>query len=294
MPTPLRFDPVEVFSVSSLAHLPRSFQLNTTPIYHRALLIRLLTGNLNFRCTVTNQVTKQRNDYSTLSFTSNNRANKSRIESSVSCKINDIDSYVLSTANINRVFYRELFHEYCSFFHQNQNRNHVVAFLHLYRILERIAYCLPLMWAARANDYEKTFTQLKSYFSEPKIGELGVLKKFIQDSIDITFRQVSITISVNSIHSDWQKNHYNSIKSSIPTGGVVAESQYSSITTNYEFITELTIKIRNGYFHALTGAANSFSSEQIVDSNEFFRAINEPIVNWLSFLLFQIIEHEIK
>lgn len=297
MPTsPLRFEPIEALPLRVAKNLPTSLRVSATkPTYYKSLTLRLLTGTINIECKKTSKIIEQRNNYSTLSFTPNTAAFKKSLMLAIPCNLIEYNDHLKRTLNRNFTFHRDIYFEFCGYFFQRGEGNEIGAFVHLYRILERIAYCLPLMWAAKAQDYKGTFDMLKSYFNDPKIGELKILKKFIADFVDDSYRKVQVTLNVHSIYPDWQKRYFKVLFDLLENSpSLVSYTPNSQITVHFEALLDLMITIRNRYFHALTGQSNSFDCEQIVDSNEFFAILNEDLANWLSFLIIQIYEHELR
>ena len=150
-----------------------------------------------------------------------------------------------------------------------------------------------MFWAARAKNYRLSFDALKAYFNDPKIGELGVFKRFVPDFIDNASLRAPLNINIISAFPDWQKRHYDLL---IDLGGsdVVSSIPNRQVTIRYKILIDLMIVVRNRYFHALTGHSNSFDSEQMVDANEFCSFLNEDLANWLAFILFKIFEFEFQ
>ena len=295
MPHPPRFSLEEAFAPSSLRILPMSLQIGGTVIDYRASLIRLLTGTVNIRCNLTGKLIKQRTNYSQLIYSRNGRISSNTIKKAIyPYKLRDLDKYLIKSRWANTKFYRDLFVEFSNYFLRIQENNQIAAFLHLYRILESSAYCFPLIWASRAKDYEGTFVKLRDYFNGANTGELGIFKKFMDDMIDPAIRNTQAQLVITSIHADWQKNYYNTLLRNIDQGDL------TSSTANYEIIikcgclTELLIKIRNKYFHFLTGQGSNFNSDNIAEPNEFFSIINEILANWLSVIFFEILDHELN
>jgi hypothetical protein len=296
MPTsPLRFEPIEALPLRVAKNLPTSLQVSTRPVFYKSLILRLLTGTINIECKKTSKVIEQRNNYSTLSYTANIAAFKKSLTIAIPCNLTTYNKHIKRTLNNNYSFHRDVYFEFCGYFFQRAEGNEIGAFVHLYRVLERIAYCLPLLWAAKAQDYKGTFELLKSYFNDPKIGELKILKHFITDFVDETFRKIHVTLNVHSIHPDWQKRYYKALFGLVQgSPSLVSSTPDSQIIIHFEALLDLMIIVRNSYFHALTGHSKSFNCEQVVDNNEFFAILNEASANWLSFLIIQIYEYELK
>lgn len=295
MSSPLRFSPEEAMPARSLKGLPAVLHIGSTPVNFKVSLIRLLTGTLNVRCNFKNIVIKQRINYSQLPYNHNKQISGLTLRRAIQpYKIKDLSTYVIKTRSANYKFYKELFVEFSNYFLRKNEHNEVTAFLHLYRILESIAYCFPLVWASRAKDYEGTFIKLKDYFNGPKTGELGVFKRFIDDIINPSILNTQVQISINSIHPDWQKSYYQSIYKNIISTDIVSYTEFSDITVKCHCLTDLLISLRNQYFHFLTGQSHNLGSEDVVESNEFFGIINEIMANWLAVIFFEILDYEMS
>ncbi len=296
MPTPDRFTPEEPLNIKSVNALPTSLRLSGFPINYRALVIRLLTGTLNIRCQLTNDLIKQRNNYSKLVFVVNNRISTKTLSSAIpSVTLNTLGKYLTKNQSRHINFYKELFHEYANYFYYSKEVQYTRAFLHLYRIIEFSAYSFPIAWSSKSNDYLGTFKKLREYFGDTKRSELAAFKIFINDFVDPTFLNSQITLNISSLHSSWQRRYYQSIKFAINECKIttISETPYSQIVIQGRNMLDLAITLRNKYFHFLAGDGRNYNSEDIPDSNEFFKVINEPLTNWLAILLLQLVEHEI-
>ena len=295
--TPPRFLAVEALSSRSVASLPASLKNINSLGNYKGILVRLLTGTINIYCEESGRTIQQKKNYSTVLFQVNNRRTGKIVKNVFSsyASMKTVETHFNLSALRNVKFYREILFEFYNYFHQTDRNNHSAAFLHLYRVLEAVAYSFPLIWASRAKDYEKTFMRLKSYFAEPRIGELGVFKKFFKDFINpAAVYDVPVTLTVLSKHPDWQKRYFDTFESNIDPSDVISLTRNSDITLKFGALIDLAIKLRNQYFHSLTGQAQSFSSDNIPDTDEFFYVVNELLCNWLAVVFFQVLEFEIS
>ncbi len=303
MPKPQRFSPVEALPLRSQKIVPPSLLANSGVIIdYKAMLIRLLCGTLNIYCAIQKTDFEQRIDYSHLTYAKNKSISSLTIRKSLSdttklLSLSRINRYLkISQAN-NLKFFKELFLEYCGYFFYSKEKNYVNAFLHLYRILESISLCFPLLWAAKSRDYENSFVKLRNYFTNPNIGELGFFHLFLDDVMDNNIKTTPIALNINSIYPDWQTRYFQTLTGNssiilIDPASILSQSPYGQIVVSVECLTDLAINIRNRYFHFLTGKGNNLCFEDIPDPNEFFTIVNEPIANWLSIIFFELIIHE--
>jgi len=293
-PTPLRFEPIDALPVQTAARLPLSLQISSPPIFYKSLVLRLLTGTTEIKCNKTGEVITQSIDYSTLKWTLNRRITKTILQRAIRpASLGYYDKLIQATNAHHLRFYSDLYQEFCNYFFAQHRQNYLAAFVHLYRVLERISYAFPLFWAARAKEYERTFETLRKYFSNPTIGELGVFKKFVPEFMPAAALQLQLNVNIVSAHTDWQRRHYDLLLSLL-SSNAVAYNPHSQVTMRYENLIDLMITIRNRYFHALTGYSNSFTAQQMVDFDEFSSFLNQDIANWLAFILFQIFEFELR
>jgi len=285
-----RFFPIEIFKSSQISGLPREifFQGNPSVRYSKLELFRLLLGISSFKCLISDEIIIQRNNYSKLpSYYNKNINNKFG-------RYIGVSTYKLAkelTNNNNRGFYDEILKEYYSYFFETKKENYTVAFIHIYRILERIAICLPLVYAACSYNYKGVFNDFKKYILDEKTGELKVLKKFISSFIDGSILKSNVLLDIPELPYDYHEKYFKSIAN---LNIDESNSPFNSITFKYENVIELIIKIRNSYFHALTGANNSFGADDVVYSKDFFKIINPLCCDWISYLILQVMKLEIN
>lgn len=293
--TPPRFVIREPLRASVANSLPTSLKIGTRPTYYKSLIIRLLSGTLDFDCSKTGITTNSRSDYSALGIRVNGGAFKKTIRAAIGGNFERYDRQTRRTVSYNSSLYRDIFFEFCGYFHARSQENDLQGFVHLYRILERVSFCLPLLWAARAPDYQKSFDALKKYFADPKTGELKVLERFIEDFVDQSERQTNATFNFASAHSIWKERYYTTLFGLVKDSPYFdSATAYDQIVVHFEGVFDIMITCRNRYFHALTGKAQFFNIEQMPDADEFFGILNENFANWLAFLLFKVFENELE
>lgn len=293
MANPLRFTPVEPMPAKSLSILPVDLHIGMTPINFEVALLRLLTGTLDIACNLDNINIIQRINYSQLPTCKNLKISSKTIKRSINpYTLKDLVNALSKSRGRNYTFYRDLFFEFSNYFLRKKQNNEIVAFLHLYRILESISYTFPLIWASKANDYIGTFSQLRGYFNGEKTGELRMFERFIEDVIPSPLLNFQVQIQIKSAHLDWQERYYHSIFNNIIPNDIVSYNEFSDITVKTHALTSLMINLRNKYFHFLSGNGNNFGSEDIVEANELFLSVNEIFANWLSIIYFEILDYE--
>jgi hypothetical protein len=296
----------EIFSGKELRKIPNALNLDKTKNY-KAVVFRLLSGTAKIEHVPSGILICPDKYYFDLS------AEKvTDFYNQITVNISPYDIKLLSKhfdENIgkNYNFYRELFLEYAWYFYEvsSYRKNYTGGFFHLYRILESISYVFPLIWASKAKDgYYGTFEKMKDLFNNPTKGELGIFRLFIKSFLPEEELGFHFKLSLSSCNPKWLKGYYKIIEQNVKSEDIVdslepgltddsmPENVY--ITIKADAIIDLTINIRNKYFHFLTGEKQNFSSEQLGDPEEFFKSINEQIFTWLSYIFLRILIYEIE
>ena len=81
---PPRFSPIEILPARSVMGLPSCLRNIDPPTNYKAILIRLLTGTVDFRCEPTGMIVKQRMNYGLVLAQKNGRLSKRIIAKTVS------------------------------------------------------------------------------------------------------------------------------------------------------------------------------------------------------------------
>ncbi|ENV71482.1 hypothetical protein F946_03161 [Acinetobacter johnsonii ANC 3681] len=288
-----RFEAIECFSSSVLTSLPEKLILKDDPdvaIFYNLILIRLLTGNLDIYCNKEELNLEQ-------------RFNFYELPGSIQPLNQNLGGYFNITnqeladcisANVNRALYKELFFEFCSYFFAKQKGNNETAFIHIYRILERISYAFPLIWASKQNDYYGTFDKLKKFFEKKDAKELNAFKMFLSSFLGSTLLSVNSEINLFSVEDDWKALHYQSLISLIGEDNAESFLENERVTIKNNLVIDLIVNVRNKYFHALTGKDQSFTSEHLICPNEFFECINSVCISWLAFIVVEVIKTDLR
>lgn len=190
----------------------------------------------------------------------------------------------------NRDFYKEILSEFLNFQMQKARGNNTGAFVFLYRILERISYSVPLLYASTQSDFRGTFNDLKSILNADIDGELGLFKKFLNKGrfIDPIKLQIVQKIKFTSAGGH-EANYYNltckKYKDFVSTDPIAHE-----VEIKFSDIPEFLKIIRNRFFHSRTGdGRDNITTIEMPDSDEYFEKINPIIESFLAIVTLQTI-----
>ena len=269
------------------------------------ILLRLLTGTLDFENTVNNTKISQRTNYTKVDYEINKRISAKLINQVFTIDSNKISEtnikeyYINSIKRGNKIFFDNLLLEFCNYFYQNQKGSHATAFLHLYRATELISYCFPLHFAAKSKSYKSTFNSLKEFFTKTE-GELSFFKKFVNEHLfkDNPIIDLDLSIKITERNDELKKQYFRALKKLCDNNKsiiVKSETLNSEIVITRRGLTSLIIDLRNRYFHLLSGDYNdNFSSSDLSEIDLFYKKTNNIILNWLSIIYTEILINTIE
>lgn len=197
--------------------------------------------------------------------------------------------------NRNKDFYKNLLNEFLNFHYYTYKKNHTLAFLHLYRILEYISYSFPLLYAISSKDFSKSFDSLRTIFTgEKDKGELKVFKDFITQIFKSNRIYSTLTIDINIISDSVNYNEriYKTLNN-ICDKEIYDEArciENSKFSINFLHFSSFIITIRNRFFHLKNSQSNNIHSIDIVDANHFFELINHKCAYFIGLITLEVIK----
>ncbi|MFP5081690.1 hypothetical protein [Pedobacter sp. JCM 36344] len=291
-----QFELLESYSQSNFERLPNSLRLDKN-IKDEGKLFRLLIGSLSISNNVTGEVIRQNYNYSILGKPKVVRFSINLFTDPISpsALIEDINQYLTASAPANIQLFKDLTNEFCYFYFYRQKGNHTLAFLHAYRILERISYTFPMLFASKARDYVGTFSKLQNYFNGSN-SELKFLNLFINDFFEEEFLNYKVKFNITAHNEDIRESYFKIIKMLCTANSPPINytfNEFSDITIDNKDSLNLMIHLRNRYFHFASGGQRNISSSEMVEPSDFYEILNEHFVNWLSVVYFKIVKNSI-
>lgn len=296
-----RYEPFEFFdglSESAKDKLPEGLKITGDNDPEILLLIRLLSGNLGVR--VADKRIAQKSNYFSPSFSSFGNAwgREFPLLIGEELTIKDIDSYIRLKRYTNKSFYREILYETLNYFVHKARGSHTSAFIYLYRLLERVSYCFPLIYVSMTDDFKKTYNVIKTFFGDAKDkDELGFFKTFI-DTIFLGDDILNTTVDFRFVSPGQQAGEAEKLCGVVKS---VLSSEFKKdglagdvdISVKYGNVGRFIITLRNGFFHNLSRKDN-INVESLRDSDKLFRLINDQCLYWISSILLAIISYHVS
>lgn len=198
--------------------------------------------------------------------------------------------YVKITLADNRDFFRELLAEFANHFVQTRRGNHATAFVHLYRILERISYSVPLLYCATQKDFVGTYNDLKALFKDDAAGELGLFKKFLEQGRFIDGLKLDATLPIKFISAGGFQNAYFVLTDRLYKSFQTTDAASHQIELQFKNIPSFLVTVRNRLFHARTGDGQSnVKMQEVLDIDEYLGCLNPIFCNFLAIVTLRTI-----
>lgn len=285
---------------SAILKLPEALKVAGENDPDVLILIRMLSGNLGIRYAADGRVVRQAVNYFSPEFKSMGYNWGVKFSKLVGEEVlpSDVASYIQSRRFINKAFYREIIYELVNFFLHKSRRSHTSAFIYLYRLLERISYCFPLIYVSMTEDFKKSYTQVKSFFGESRDKDE---KAFFKTFIDTIFKDDEVLQTTVDFGFD------------VPGGSLEDASRLcaavkrvlhgkefrrealkeTEIFIDYKSVGSFVIAVRNGFFHNLS-KQNNLDPEALRDSDVLFELINDKCLGWIASIFLAVFSHNMS
>lgn len=255
------------------------------------VLFRLLLGTINFKEKYNGKIVKQRNNFFHIPYKVNSRVSKKNIyDCNIEIEGNEdaFEKYIRKN-RVNVKIYKNILHEFTSYFYHENKKEFVASFVNLYRCLEHMSYTFPLVYASKAKEYWGTYKELQSFFEGKGTSELKFFKRFQKVLIDEDIRNLTFEISFESAPIEIKDKLENILKDIYRQAGVPSEMIDSNMV-KYDYMLEFIITCRNRYFHFLASDSRNNLQVKEINMDYFFEAVNIHMVNWLAYIYSEVVK----
>lgn len=191
-----------------------------------------------------------------------------------------------SNNRVNNKIFKILLNELGLFFISKKQKNHIEAFIHLYRMIEKISVTFPLVYLKQSNSFVGVFTDLKDIITNKDMTSLRFIRNF-QKLIfeDVAMLDSSVDFDFILGNSD-EISDLEKIYTIIGNETNEASLNGNTITIPFKRVIDFAITIRNRYFHLEIGEKENIEVLNL-DMNYFFSVINDHILNWICVIYYE-------
>ena len=203
----------------------------------------------------------------------------------------ELDAFFQVAIYKNIAIHKNIYNELTNLFGHLGSSNHIASFLHIYRIIEQVALCLPIVSIIKKGSFDNTFSDYKGLLQGGAKSDLSVLRKYseyhLDSSIGDSVANMSFFRTSNPAQNVRVIKRFFTGKDAVE---IVAETA-DSIGIKYCNVDKLIVGFRNQFFHYLFHEKN-LSISDIESPDEFLEVCNPIFINYLAFLFHEFLESE--
>lgn len=189
----------------------------------------------------------------------------------------------------NANFYSDLLLEFTHFFYMTAKGSHSAAFIFLYRIFERFAYAIPLLYTKLSNQFFGTFNQLKSLLKSDGKQELAFFKTFIKETSFIEYYDKETEFGISFTNSSNPEGFYKILKKHCQDVVKSPNDIDKTMFFHLQDLPDVIVNIRNRFFHYKFGEGqNNISINEIKNTDDFFQVLNPIVTSYLAIITLNI------
>jgi len=230
-------------------------------------IFRMLSGTVNIKDEYSENVSRLSKNYYSLPYEIITEDRPDIIldifsDSSDELSLEELMNTLIKIKRNNKKFYENLESEFVNCIVANENKKYLESFIFLYRILEGMSYSVPLMYTAKSNDFNKSFSELKKFIGKGESeGEIAFFKKFISEIYKgEEFFGSTMDINIDEVEvEDLKSVYYQIYKEKIKEKNILSESEDDEIKVKFLGFYEFLVEIRNRYFHFLQGTWQKYT-----------------------------------
>ncbi|MEG0718322.1 MAG: hypothetical protein RR811_07455 [Comamonas sp.] len=254
---------------------------------HRLKSFLILVGLGSIRRSALSKSTPLRHDFITIPFSAGTSPSISNIIAKFQgFSKGDLEKFFKNSHGKNLIYHKKIYFELVNAIGYFQEKNNISCFLHLYRIIEQSALCLPIISLMKNGNIENTFMEFKSLIKSDAKSDLSVLKNYSRSQKSTSPLQVTVNISF--AHTTNPTQNIAIVRKLVKN---IVSSTADSIELKYLEIDSLIIGFRNQFFHYLFHEDN-LSLMDLTYPEEFLEVCNPIFINYFAFLFKDLLDAE--
>lgn len=198
----------------------------------------------------------------------------------------DVKKFLDNAKIKNLKYHKKIYYELVNTLGYLQEKNNISCFLHLYRIIEQSALCLPIITIFNKGNLDNSFVEFKKLIEGGARSDLTVLKKYSENQPANSPLETTVRLSFSG--TSRPKQNVDVVRRFITNP---ISTTPDSIDFKYKNVEALIIGFRNQFFHFLFHEKN-LALEDIEYPEEFLEVCNPIFINYFSFLFRDLIDTE--
>lgn len=265
--------------------------------------LRLLCGTVDLVDKASGEVLKLRHCHLSLS---NRRLKKNTLKEVANSafdeeiELSDIGDLLGKIQGRNRNFWEQVKSEVCLALAARSRQSYLASFLSIYRLHEMISVALPLFYAGAEHDFRKALDFLKALPSNPRDGDLAIMKKFVEVvARSGGYDALLIDIPFSHGSARWDAEYCRQVDSyvvkaeKLQNQGVLVDDATKLINVPFSTFPSFLVTYRNRLFHNALSSDN-FDIDSLGGADMVCRPLIDPSLNWVTLLLCVVIKQNLS
>ena len=187
----------------------------------------------------------------------------------------------------NREIFKNLLNELTQFFFYEKTAP-TTAFLHLYRSLEWISYCAPMIYASLTRDFKNSYNSLKSFFTDDKAGQISFFTTFLNTIIQGDSALQSFSFEYSPVGSE-RSEIESDFKRLACEANLRVEFVHGVCRIQFVNVAKIFKIVRDRYFHFAIGSEKQNIVAFNYNIEDLMLPLNRILINWISVVLSLIV-----
>ncbi len=207
---------------------------------------------------------------------------------------NEFERFFKNSLSKNSQFHKNIYSEILTAIGYYEKNNPIAMFLHIYRLIEQTALCLPIVSIIEKANYQFTFNEIKELVDGSAKSDLSVLKKYSEIHLESSRANVNITLNFSSTRKP--DENVRLLESFIPQkkrDQIIVSSNNTSIEIKMKHFHIFIISFRNQYFHYLFHEKN-INFDRLTYPEDLLNVCNPYFMNYFAQLFFDLLSSEIS
>lgn len=196
----------------------------------------------------------------------------------------------------NKVFWETVRAELCMCLSALKQKDSVAAFLYLYRLLEKTAVVVPLLYAASVSDYSKAHQFLLALHKNPRDGELSAFKHFMPFlENQAGYRDLKIDFDFSRKPESWRRQCIDQLQKHVlnePEIKFDLNDYDECVSIQFAHVLSFLVNLRNRMFHFSNDKGN-LDLDLLGGASDLCALLVEPALRWYALVLSEVFKIEV-
>lgn len=269
---------------------------SSKPLSHSLNCAKMLHGRAKIICNNTGREINLSKNYSSLKRTRDGVSASQFVKEIFNSETNASDGAKIIDAmrTLSVGFFKNLEKELAQCLVHKHKKESLHAFLHLYRVIEKISIAFPLTYISSQSDFENAIEALRLYFKDGG-GELSFASKFSHEIARSSANLTEYYVDFKSKIENVEEFETLGLEISRCCPGYIEDGldvEIGQFQVRFERVPGFIVECRNRLFHFSNSGQKNFDIDRIFGASELCRMLVEGGLHWLSLSFDEVLRRQ--